>query len=168
MSDTNEMTLETALAEIERLTKENQEYLSGWQRAKADYANFKQEQEKRGKELAQFAGMSVLMQMVPVQEYFRQALGHTPSEVLGTDWYKGVEQIYKQLKEVMKGMGVEEFHAERGAAFDPAKHEAVGQETLSDMADDAVTQEAHAGYMLHGKVVMPAKVILNKLPNETV
>lgn len=159
------MTLEEALVEIERLKAENAEYLNGWQRAKADYVNFKQEQERRGKELSQFAGLSLISQLLPVQEYFRQALGYTPPEVATTDWYKGVEQIYKQLKEVMKGMGVEEYHAQRGDVLDPMKHEAVGQESLADLEDDVVTQEVHAGYMVHGKTIAPAKVIVNKKPN---
>ena len=162
MSEDKEMTLDEALAQIELLKNENAEYLEGWKRAKADYVNFKQDQEKRSKELAQFASMSIVSQLLPVLEYFRKAFEQVPNEVENTDWYQGVFQIYKQLKEVMKGMGVEEFRADRGVAFDTAHHEAVGSEQISDLDDDVVSQEVSAGYMLHGKVVVPARVIVNK------
>jgi len=159
-----EMTLEEAITEIERLTKENAEYLDGWKRMKADYANLKSEQERRGKELAQFAGLSIIMQLLPVQEYFRQALEHMPADIASTEWAKGIQQIYKQMKESMKTLGLEEFRAEKGSEFDPARHEAVGQESVAEFGDDVVTQEASAGYSLHGKVISPAKVVLNKKP----
>lgn len=162
MSEEKEMTMEEAMAEIERLRLENAEYLEGWKRAKADYMNFKQEQEKRGKELAQFASMTIVSQLLPVMEYFRKAFEIVPSQVEEMEWYRGVVQIYKQLKEIMKGIGVEEYRAGRGVAFDPEKHEAVGSEQVDDIDDDAVSQEVNAGYMLHGKVVAPARVIVNK------
>ncbi len=158
------LSLEEAQGEIERLKKENQEYLEGWKRAKADYLNFKQDQEKRGKELAQFAGISIIMQLVPVYEYFRKALNEVPPELQNSEWLKGVSQIYKQMKEVLKAMGCEEYRVTRGDVFDPTLHDAVGQEYSEGIDDDSVSQEVSAGYALHGKVIAPAKVIVNKKP----
>lgn len=153
----------TPQQEIERLKKENEEYLNGWKRAKADYANLKNEQEKRSKELVEFSCLSLFAQWVPIIEHLRQALGkHLPKDLENSEWVKGIEQIYKQIREVMKGLGIEEFIDNAGKLFDPTRHEAVGQEQIGDTDDDIITQEISAGYTYKGRVMVPAKVIVNK------
>jgi len=160
MSD--EVTLEELTARLEALQKQNDEYLDGWKRAKADYINFKNDQEKRSKELAQFASLSLVVQLVPIAELFRKAFGCVTEELKASDWVKGVEQIYRQFQEVLKGMGIEEVTGVVGKVFDPASHMAVGQEQRDDFDDEVVSQEIEAGYTLHGRVIAPAKVIVNK------
>jgi len=152
-----------AQQEIEQLKKENEEYLNGWKRAKADYVNLKNEQEKRSKELIEFSCLSLFAQWVPMMEHLRQALTkHRPKELENSEWVKGIENIYKQIKEVMKGMGIEDFSDTQGKPFDPKMHEAVGQEQIEGTDDDIITQEISAGYMYKGRVMVPAKVIANK------
>lgn len=173
MTDEPQMTIDAALAEIDSLkkelegcTKQKEEYLDGWKRAKADYINFKNEQEKRSKEFAQFASMATLMQCLPIAENFRKAFGHLPDSLKESEWVRGIEQIYRQLKEMLRVMGVEEYTNLVGISFDPERHQAVGQEQRDDFGDDIVSQEVEAGYTLHGKVLQAAKVIVNKKPNQ--
>lgn len=157
----DELTL--ARQEIERLKKENEEYLNGWKRAKADYANLKNDQEKRSKELVEFSCLSLFAQWVPIVEHLRQALTkHIPKDLENSEWVKGIEQIYKQIREVMKGLGIEEFIDSTGKPFDPTRHEAIGQEQIGDAEDNTITQEISAGYTYKGRVMVPAKVIVNK------
>ncbi|MEK7648445.1 MAG: nucleotide exchange factor GrpE [Patescibacteria group bacterium] len=164
-----QLTIEEALKKIDELTqsadalkKQNEEYLDGWKRAKADYINFKNEQEKRSKELAQFASYALVMQLLPISEHFRKAFGYVTEELRPSEWVKGIEQIYRQLKEVLKGMGIEEMEGSVGKAFDPSLHQAVGNERRDDFDDGVVTQETDGGYTFHGRVVIPSKVIVNK------
>lgn len=173
MSD-DTMTLEEAQAEIAKLKLElemqstqAEEHLNGWKRAKADYVNFKNDQEKRSKELAQFASMSTLLGYLPIVDNFRMAFEHLPKELESSEWVKGIQLIYTQMREMLKTMGVEEYTATVGSAFDPAEHQAVGQEQREDIEDDAISQEVGSGYRFHGKVIVPAKVIVNKktIPN---
>jgi molecular chaperone GrpE len=157
-----------ARQEIERLKKENEEYLNGWKRAKADYANLKNDQEKRSKELVEFSCLSLFAQWVPIVEHLRQALTkHMPKEFEYSEWVKGIENIYKQIKEVMKGLGIEDFSDTVKTPFDPSKHEAVGQEQIDTIDDDIITQEISAGYTYKGRVMVPAKVIVNKKPSNS-
>ncbi|MDO8490146.1 MAG: nucleotide exchange factor GrpE [bacterium] len=148
--------------ELEECRKQSEEYLNGWKRAKADYVNFKNDQEKRSRELAQFASMSTLLGYIPIVDNFRMAFEHLPKELESSEWVKGVQHIFTQMKEMLKTMGVEEFSATIGSTFDPAEHQAVGQEQRDDIEDDAISQEVGFGYRLHGKVIVPAKVIVNK------
>ncbi|MDO8571046.1 MAG: nucleotide exchange factor GrpE [bacterium] len=173
MPEETQMTLEGALAEIDTLKtrldvcqKQSEEHLDGWKRAKADYINFKNEQDKRSKEFAQFASMATLMQCLPVVENFRKAFNHVPESLKDSDWVKGIEHIYRQMKEMLKVMGVEEYTGLVGQPFNPEKHQAVGQEQRDDFEDEIVSQEIEAGYSLHGKVMQPAKVIVNKKPSQ--
>ncbi len=171
MSDENTMTLEGAFKEIEdlkeqksALEKERDEYLNGWKRAKADYVNFKNEQEKRSAELATFARMASLMQYLPVVENFRKAFQHVPDELKASEWIKGIEHIYRQMKDILRSTGVEEIADAAGTPFDPSVHEAVGHEWREDMDEGVITQEISAGYRHNGTLIVPAKVIVNKKP----
>lgn len=165
----SEMTLDQALAQIDQLAKEleeckkqSDEYLNGWKRAKADYVNFKQDQEKHSKDLAKFASLSSLMGYIPLVEHMRTAFQYLPEELKTSEWVKGVEHIYSQMKEFLKSMGVEEQTGLVGKKFNPGEHQAVGQEQRDDFEDDIVTQELSAGYTFKGSVIAPAKVIVNK------
>lgn len=150
-------------AQLITVTKQRDEYLDGWKRAKADYINYKNEQEKRGKELAQFASYAVLFQLVPIMQHFRKAFACMPNDFKNNEWVKGIEQISRQLREVLKTLGAEEAESTVGKPFDPALHESIGQEQRDDIADSAVSQEIEAGWTLHGKPMIPARVIINKI-----
>lgn len=169
--ESSQLTLEGAFACIEELKekigeleKQNEEYLNGWKRAKADYINFKNEQEKRSSDMASIARITSLLQYLPVLDNFRKAFKHLPDDMKGSDWVKGIEQIYKQLREIMKTMGVEEITDLVGKPFDPSLHQAVGDEYNDQFEEEYITQEVDAGYMHNGTLVAPAKVIVNKKP----
>lgn len=157
------LTLAQAQSALEKAQKEAQDYLDGWKRAKADYINYKNEQEKRSRELAQFAGLSAIIQIIPVMESFRLAFDQVPAEHKASDWVTGIDQIYKQLQEGMKNLGVEQDSGLEGQPFDPQRHEAVGTESDESKAEGVIIKEVNAGYTLHGKVVVPAKVVINKI-----
>ncbi len=159
-------TEDSGQTELEVLKKQCEEYLNGWKRAKADYINFKNEQEKHGRELAQMASMGAVMQFAPILENFRKAFQYVPQDLSGNAWVTGIEQIYKQCKDSLKQMGVEEYTELVGQKFDPALHQAVGQEYVETHEDDHITQEISAGYKLHGRVLLPARVIVNKKPTQ--
>jgi molecular chaperone GrpE len=155
--------IEELAAKVEELTKQNEEYLNGWKRAKADYVNFKNDSEKRRDELSGLAMMTSAVQYIPILDNFKKAFQHLPDALKESEWVKGMEQIYKQMKEVMKGLGVEEFtEGVIGTPFDPMKHYAVGEERVDTYDDSIVTQEVSPGYTFRGAMMVPAKVIVNK------
>ena len=156
------LSLEEQLAQC---TREAEENLNGWKRAKADYINYKNETEKRRDELAGIALMASAAQFIPPLDNLKKAFTHVPDDFKMSEWVRGIEQIYKQIKEVMKGLGVEEYaDSVVGAPFDPTKHHAVGEERRDDFEDGVVTQEVSPGYTFRGNSLIPAKVIVNKRP----
>ena len=137
--------------EIEALKKEKQEYLDGWQRAKADYVNALKrfEDEKAG---AIALGMTAtLKSFIPALDSLARArsAGSIP---------EGFEGIAKQFEDAARALGLEPFGAV-GERFDPMQHEALGQDTTEDAAqDDTVTAVLEHGWKSKGLVIRPAKV----------
>ncbi|MBI4599335.1 nucleotide exchange factor GrpE [Candidatus Uhrbacteria bacterium] len=174
MSD-DTLTLEGAFKKIEELnekikelTKQNEENLNGWKRAKADYINFKNDSEKRRDELNGLAMMTSAAQNIPILGNFKKAFSMLPDDLKNSEWVKGIEQIYKQMKEMIKGLGVEEYaESVIGVPFDPTKHYAVGEERIDTQEDGVITQEVSPGYTFRGTVIVPAKVIVNKKQNNS-
>lgn len=138
-------------AELEACRKERQEYLDGWQRAKADYVNALKRGEEE-KEAAKQKGMVKAAQaFIGVIDTLKraEAAGEVP------DAFKAVA---KQLHDAAGSLGLTEF-GQAGDAFDPNLHEALGQDVaVSKDEDDTVTAVLETGWKAGEAVIRPAKV----------
>lgn len=137
--------------ELEHVKKERQEYLDGWQRAKADYVNALKrfDEEKKG---AIALGTAISARaFIPVMDSLERAegAGEIPESFAG---------IAKQLHDASKVLGLEKFGAV-GEAFDPNLHEALGQDPTDDASkDDIITAILESGWKSKEAVLRPAKV----------
>ncbi|MFH1192443.1 MAG: nucleotide exchange factor GrpE [bacterium] len=158
--------------DLELLEKKNQEYLSGWQRAKADYLNLKKESEKKSQDLIKFANAGLIMEILPVLDNFKLAVQHIPEEHKKLDWVAGIMHIKNQLENILNNFGIEEIKTV-GEKFNPEFHEAVPAGTRGFDADSGrdamprvleeegvITKELRAGYTMNGKVIQAAKVVV--------
>ncbi len=155
MSD-NKKTNPPVGGEIEEVKKQAEDYLNCWKRAAADYQNLKKETEKNQAAFAKFANLALIME--PILNNFKTAFNCIPEDQKESDWVKGVECIKKQFDDLMKNLGIEEIKT-INEKFNPELHEAVGKEA-GDEEDDIIIKETRPGYTWHGKVIMPAKVIV--------
>jgi molecular chaperone GrpE len=146
--------------ELETAKNQAEEYLNGWKRAKADYINFKREQEQRQKELIEFANAGMLLDIFPLVDQFKQAMKHVPKEIEGSNWLVGITHIQNNLKNILKGLGIEEI-ATVGEQFNPEMHEAI-EEVNSDQEKGTIVEESTTGFRLNGRVIQPAKVKVAK------
>lgn len=147
--------LEAALTECEKL---RDEYLDGWKRAKADFENYRKEEQARAETLRAFANEIILGDLLHVLDSFDLGLATIAADDPAR---RGVELIQNQLEEVMRRHGVERVAVKPGDAFDPKRHEAVG-EVNAGVPPGTVAEEVGAGYLLYGKLVRPARVKLSK------
>lgn len=147
---------------------EKAEYLTGWQRAKADLINARKRDEAERAEFVKFANERLLDSLIPVMESFDMAMGNKEAwEKVDKNWRTGVEYIYSQLKKALNENGVEEINP-LNQKFDHNLHEAVSYEPVDDeKLDHVVTQVIQKGFMLNGKVLKPAKVKVGELKNST-
>jgi molecular chaperone GrpE len=150
--------------DIEKLKAERDEYLAGWQRAKADFANHKKQSEIMMKEFRTMANEGLIEELLPVLQSFELAFSNKAAwEKADKNWRTGVEYIYNQIKGVLEQNGLKEINP-LGQKFDPALHEAVKYEETDDASkDNIVTSVLEKGYMLGTKLVKPAKVTAAEL-----
>ena len=142
---------------------ERMEYLTGWQRAKADLINARKRDEEDRKEFIKFANERLIEGIVPVLESFELAMGNKEAwEKADKNWRMGVEYIYSQLKKALEDSGLTELKP-LNQKFDHGLHEAASYEPVTDeKLDHVITKVIQNGYFLNGKLMRPAKVIVGE------
>lgn len=134
---------------------EKEEYLKGWQRAKADYINLERSLHDRQTHAASRAQDSVFKEILDLADSFEKAFS---ADVPDSQWASGIRQIYDKLKTFMKTGGIEMIET-RGKKFDPMLHEAVEiEDTKNESDDDMITAELQKGYTINGRVLRPSRV----------
>lgn len=142
---------------LKQCETEKKEYLDGWQRAKADFINFRKDEGARMEDMARFITTGLIQDILPVLDSFDLALSHG----LPKDVEKGVLVIRSQFIDIMHKRGLEEIAVTEGDIFNPEIHESIG-EVESDVLHGAVAEEVQKGYRLRGKVIRPSLVRLAK------
>lgn len=138
------------------------EYLAGWKRARADYDNLKKEMDQKSKEWIDLGMMRVLQGIIPVYNNFCSAVEHIPPDQQNIPWVVGVMYIKQNLEELFKELDLEMIPTV-GKPFDKDLHEAV-DELPSEVTDGVLTvvRQVSVGFTKHGKILVPAKVVVTK------
>ncbi len=146
-------------AELVSCHSERKEYLEGWQRARADFANYKKDQERLLGELKKLAEATVLGEILPIADGFEQAFSHQELlEQMPTALRTGFEQLQKELEKLLAKHELERY-GEVGNTFDPALHSAVASENTDDEEKDHTIAQLHKhGYRQGKHIVRPALV----------
>lgn len=149
--------------EIEKLKKERDEYLDGWKRAKADFLNYKKEEDDRLREVAECAREELLRKILLILDNLARAEREVAEEQKDDKFVKGFLQIVSQWKEFLKSEGIEEIETV-GKPFNAELHEAVGEvdPPAGTEKSGTVAEEVEKGYMMQGKLLRPAKVKVTK------
>ena len=145
--------------ELAECQKKRDEYLAGWQRARADFLNYKKEEAERMKEIIKYANEDFILKLLPILDNFEKAQ-EASSELEDDEYLKGFLQIKTQLRDFLKSLGVEEVESV-GKKFDPNFHEVV-EEVEKEGESGIIVEETQKGYLLEGKLIRPAKVKIIK------
>jgi molecular chaperone GrpE len=135
-----------------------QKYLDNWRRAEADFQNYKRRAEQERDDSRRFAGVSLIMNLLPIVDDLERAFGSLDSGLAGLTWLDGLRLIYRKLVMLLENAGVKPIVA-AGQPFDPRYHEAVAH---IEGEDGKVLSEVQRGYMLHDRVLRPAMVVVGK------
>lgn len=154
--------LSTLREKLKECEGEKQEYLNGWQRAKADFVNFKKRSEEEKKEFIKFANRRLIEEIIPVLESFEMAFSNKKIwESLPGEWRKGIEYIHSQFLNVLKDNGLKELNPTKGERFDPNMHIAESSmPTFDKKEDNVIIQVVKKGYSLDEKIIMPPRVVV--------
>lgn len=146
---------------IKELEKEKAEYLDGWQRARADYANLQKTSEEDKKRFKALFAERFVEDLIPVVDSFSMAMANKEAwEKVEPAWRTGVEYIYNQLMSALSEHDLRLF-GEIGDTFDPTRHEAVSEESTDEASQDhKVAKVIQRGFMLGESVLRPARVVV--------
>lgn len=144
---------------LKKAVAEKQEYLDGWQRERAQFANLRKQDEKDKKEFIKFAKEEVVTDLIPVLESFEMARSNKEVwEKVDKNWRMGVEYIHSQLKQILESHGVTEVNPE-GQDFDPMRDEAVEYIPVENKdQNNKIVQVIQKGYNLNGKAIKAPRV----------
>lgn len=137
------------------------EYLDGWQRARAEFTNYKRRMEREQAQAYQNATGSVVRRYLDVVDDLDLALKNRPQEGDGAAWAQGIELIARKLHTLLEGEGVKAMNTD-GQAFDPNLHEALTHEENDQYESGQIIGVVKQGYTLGDKVLRPALVRVAK------
>ena len=155
--------LEELESELEEAKAQAAEYLDGWQRAQAEFSNYKKRQEAERVQMRTRVTADVLRKILPVVDDFERAMATMPDDLSQLTWCEGVFLIKAKLDGILDSEGVKTIDTD-GQAFDPVYHEAVTYEEAEGYDEGQVIAEVQRGYMLDERVLRPALVRVAKTP----
>ncbi len=146
-------TLKKALAEEKAKAEAN---LANWQRAQADFINYKRRSEQEKEEVSKFANATLMINLLPILDDLERAFTSIPPRIAKLSWVDGVRLIERKLQVNLEALGLSLIKT-LGEPFDPKLHEAAmhgqGKEGI-------VIEELQRGYKLHDRVIRPAMVVI--------
>ncbi len=162
---TSENELELLQKETTEAKAKASEYLDGWQRARADFVNYKKRQDQLNADLRAFATMDVIKRLLPIADDFERAARNKPNEFDGNSWVDGVMLVHRKLTQALDAEGVKPIVVKPGEAFDPNLHEAVTHDDApegSGIEGGHVIEELQKGYKVGERIIRPALVRVAK------
>jgi molecular chaperone GrpE len=147
--------------ELQQTQAKASEYLDGWQRARAEFANYKKRIERDQAQVHQNAAGNIIKRYLDILDDLDRAMKNPPQSGDGAAWANGIELIYRKFQSVLESEGVKTMEAE-GQPFDPNLHEAISQDESPEHESGTVIDVIQQGYLLGDRVLRPARVRIAK------
>ena len=157
-------TLEVRLTEAEGKAAE---YLDGWQRAQASFANYRKRTEAEQAHWRSAANANLLTRLLPILDDFQRAFDALPDEFEGHSWLSGVTLIQRKIRAILDSESVAVIELNTGDPFDPLYHQAVVYQEVEGFEDGQIVAEVEKGYLLGERVLRPSMVVVAKAPLST-
>lgn len=135
-------------------------------RQAAEFENAKKRLQREKEEFLKFAHQRFVSELLPILRGLDRVIHHgaAPNGVKDP-LVEGVELVIKQIGRVLEAHGVKRVETV-GKMFDPHVHEAVAH-INSDRPEETIIEETEPGFLLHDRLIHPAKVIVSKGPPES-
>ena len=153
-------------ARIAQLEAEKQEWQESLLRKQADFENYRRRMQKEKEDAIQFANQSLIGELLEVLDNFERALSSHREEKESSaemqSLFEGLELVEKQLSDLLCSRWGLKAIESLGAEFDPNFHEALMMEEGENYEVPTVVESFQTGYILHGRVLRPARVKVAK------
>jgi len=143
--------------------KEKQEYMNGWQRERADFANYKKRAENEKLEVIKYSNENIVSELISVLDSFEMAFANKEAwEKVDKNWRMGIEYIHSQFIKILKDYGFKEMNPV-GEKFDPKLHTAAEHTSVNDESKDGIVLSVKKkGYMLSDRVIISPQVVVGE------
>lgn len=151
--------LQKLKAELKACQKEKTEYLTGWQKERAEFANYRKGEDSRKTMISESIRERILSRFLIVMDSFNMAFANKEAwEKVDENWRRGVEYIYGQMNTIFEEYGVKEIGA-IGETFDPNIHQSIELvQTGEKGKDHTIASVFQKGYKLGDRVMRAARV----------
>ncbi|RTR05512.1 nucleotide exchange factor GrpE [Halomonas nitroreducens] len=151
---------EVLAARVEELEQTLAETKDQAMRTAAEAQNVRRRAEQEAEKARKFALEKFVKELLPVVDSLEKAL-----EAMGEDateaHREGVSMTLKMQRDVLAKFGVEEIEPQ-GEPFDPQYHEAMAMVPNPEMEPNTVMEVMQKGYLLNGRLVRPAMVVVSQ------
>lgn len=157
---------EPEISEVGELRAELDEMKDRFMRALADAENARKRASKDRREAEQYGGSKLSRDLLPVYDNMLRAVGSATDEQreISAALIEGVELTMRELLSVFKKHGIEPISPEVGDKFDPQHHEAMFEAPVPGTKSGEIIQVSADGFMLHDRLLRPAKVGVSSNP----
>lgn len=152
--------------DVEALIAERDDYRDRFIRALADAENARKRADKDRREAEQYGGSRLARDLLPVHDALTRALEAAGEEqrAAAAALIEGVELTLRELNNVFAKHGIQVITPEIGEKFDPQKHEAMFEAPVPGTIAGNIIQVMDNGFMLHDRLLRPAKVGVSSTP----
>jgi molecular chaperone GrpE len=148
----------------EQLTEAKQkrdEYLAGWQRAKADAVNDRRDALRVAERAIERAKDDFVENLLPALDSFDMATSSDAWDTVSDEWKTGMGHVQNQLIGVLEKNGIRRF-GKSGERFDPSHYEAIQEVEDGSGESHTVLKVLRHGYAEGDRVIRPAQVIVRR------
>ena len=149
------------LEELDDLRKKVDDFSDGWQRERAEFANYRKRITRDQDSEKQNSKLVILRKYLEIHDDLELAIKNMPDHVKSDAWVNGIMLIYQKLSNLLNGEGLQPIPAEN-CAFDPALHEAISNEDIEGFESGKIIEVVQKGYMIGDRVIRPARVRVTK------
>ena len=149
------------LEELDDMRQKVDEFSDGWQRERAEFANYRKRIERDRETEKQNSKIDIIKKYLAVNDDFERAMKNIPQESVQAAWLEGLQLINQKLKTLLEGEGITPIPDEN-KAFDPVLHEAISHEDNPDFESGQIIEVVQKGYTIGDRVIRPALVRVAK------
>ncbi len=149
------------LEELDDLRKKVDEFSDGWQRERAEFANYRKRVDRDRQQESQNGKIEIIKKYLAIHDDFERAQKTLPQEQIPQSWLEGLKLIEQKLQNLLDGEGISIIPAEN-AVFNPEFHEAISHEENQEFESGRIIEVVQQGYTIGDRVIRPALVRVAK------
>jgi molecular chaperone GrpE len=149
--------LEAALTKAEQKVQENWELAL---RARAELENVQRRTHREVEHAHKHALEKFIRELIPIVDSLQQGLDNAPE---GDPMRAGIVLTLKMFTDLFNKFTITVLDP-KGEKFDPTYHEAIAMQADTQAASGSVLVVMQKGYLLHDRLIRPARVVVAKAP----